>query len=307
LGLGERVFVHSPYRTRRIAERTRSILRSLYSLILPLIFALSLQAQNSTIGHVAEIDDSGKWYVYADASSSQRSRLRKWQDVPAGGVIRIESPAAGDHIALVDIYLKPLISRTCETANVCYQPIFLPLTLTGAPDELSQIYRYVFHRLLGEPYQPSMHRMRGVTIRQDEGVARLENGRVDLRKVMIHMPPGKYFLQTYGPPAAPAKPSGAVNFDWNSQTTVISIGNRRPGLYEISLIEAADLDAPTSSASVRVLLCSSQQYARLLASFERAQALTDGWGSTVSRETGHAFLRAYLAELVESRMESTKP
>jgi len=306
LGLSRRVFAHPPYRTCRAGGGTRSILRGLCTLILTLISALSLPAQNATIGHVTEIDEHGKWYVYADANSNQRWRLRKWQDVPAGGVIRIESPAAGAHIALVDIYLKPLIAKTCETANTCYQPIFLPLTLAGAPDELSQIYRKVFHRLLGEPYQPSMHRMRGAATRLDEGVAPLENGRVDLRKVMIHMPPGKYSLQTYGPQAATAKPSGAVNFDWNSQTTAISIGNRRPGLYEISLLEAADLDAPTSSASLRVLLCSSPQYASLLAAFERAQALTDGWGSTVSRETGHAFLRAYLAELAESRRESTQ-
>ena len=270
-------------------------------------FSLTLDAQTRTIGSVSDIDEHGNWYIYPDANSTQARKLAQWHELPAGGVIRSKSPKAGDYIAIVDVNLKPLVAKRCESASSCSEPIYLPREPKEAPNEMSALYRKVLEHLSAEPYEPSMHRTRASGTRFDEGVVPLVNSRLDLQTVMQHMPPGKYSLAPFAAHATPqAKASGAVAFDRASGPTVVSVGNRKPGLYEISLVQAADPDSPIVAASVRILVCSSKDHPDLEASFRRAEALTQQWERTAS-SGAHAFLRAYLAELAESRQISGKP
>lgn len=277
--------------------------------LLSIVIAASPMRAQSPIGHV--VDLKGDWYLYADSAAGNPTlKLAQWQDVPAGGVIRIQSPSTDNYITVVDPHLNIIAQRKCENLNTCYQPIFLPRTLkeTGPADELASLARKAWTLLWGEPYQQSFHRVRGVAPRLAEGVAPVVNGRVDLREVMQHVPNGRYSLAAYQKQAAKHKHGEATAFDWDPETTTaVSIGNRKPGLYEISSLEPADESLPSAGVSVRVLLCAPQQYSRALASFQKAQGQTDQWANATAPETIHVFLRAYLTELAKAVSPSKKP
>jgi hypothetical protein len=272
---------------------------------LALFLALSLHAQSPTVGSITNIDDHGNWFLYPDTTSSEGEKLARWQDVPAGGVIRSKSPTPGDYITIVDFTMKPIVTKKCESPTSCYEPVLLPRTPGPAPpDELTLLIRKVLKLLSAEPFDPSMHRMRAAAVRQNEDVVPLVNGRVDLRNIMQHMPPGKYSWAPYKPTVAAQ--SQPVNFDWEPRTTFLSIGQGKSGIYEIALLEPADTNSPIVSATVRVLLCSPKDQASLQAAFQRVRTLTGNWGGPADPGT-HDFLRAYLAELAQSRHISEKP
>lgn len=278
------------------------------TLLFILIMAPALFAENA-IGHV--IDIQGDWYLYpggADTDVSQK--LSKWQDVPPGGVIRIKSPSADDHISIVDIHLNMLVVRKCAGANTCYQPIFLPRDLndSGVIGELNSVLTGAWNLLWGEPYQSSLFRTRGVTPLLDEGVAPVVNGAVDLRELMDRMPKGKYSLVAYQNQVKEGRRAEPMSFDWNPDVRpVISIGDRAPGLYEISLVNLADQHAPPPNISLRLFLCSSTEYTVTSSSFRRVRALSDKWTDAADPETIHTFLRAYLAEVARMNIDTTQP
>jgi hypothetical protein len=290
----------------------QSVSFSASSLIVILIAALSLQAQNLSVGSIQDIDKHGNWFLYPDTNSTEGKKLARWQEVPAGGIIRNKTPNTGDYITIVDATLKVLVIKKCESLTSCYEPIILPRTLRTVPppDEITSLFRRVREALSAEPYEPSMHRMRSAGMRLDEDVVSLMNGRVDLRKIMQHAPPGKYTLEPYEPlptgQQTAAKKSQAVGFDWRPTISSLSVGPRKFGLYEISLAEAADIDSPVVAVSFCVLFCSSRDYAGLRGAFQQVQALTNQWAASADPET-HLFLRAYLRELAKSHHIADQP
>jgi hypothetical protein len=270
--------------------------------------APALFAQNA-IGHVLDIQ--GDWYLFpAGADSNESQKLSKWQDVPPGGVIRIKAPSADDHISIVDIHLNILVVRKCAGPNTCYQPIFLPRDLNDSrvTEELNSLLTGAWNLLWGEPYQSSLFRTRGVTPLLDEGVAPIVNGAVDLRELMQHMPKGRYSLVAYQKQVQEGRRAEPISFDWNPDVgPAISIGDRTPGIYEISAVDSADRHTPPPSISLLVFLCSSKEYPVTSSSFQRVRALSDKWIDGADPETIHTFLRAYLAEAARMNLETKKP
>ena len=272
--------------------------------ITALIAVLPLCAQTKPVGSVEDIDERGNWFVYENADAPEGRKLTRWQHLPAGGVIRNKAPKAGDHLQIVDDNLRVLASKKCESANSCYEPIYLPREPKEAPGELTAFFRRILARLSAEDFDRSMHRTRAAGVRLEEGVVAIVNGRADLRKLMEHMPGGKYTLESFKPGGGSAK--DALKFEWSGKSAEVPLGNRKPGIYEISLSQTADADSPVVAASVRVLLCNPKDYANLSASFQQVQGLTNQWGSTVTPAV-HDFLREYLTELAGSRQIPGKP
>jgi hypothetical protein len=292
-------FSYIPHVSRQLAAKA-----CLISLTI-LIPAFPLCAQN-TIGHVVDIDEHGNWYLYPEgANSNRQQKVMRWQDVPAGCVIRIRSPQTGDYVTIVDSKNRILVTKKCGSPNDCYQPIFLPRDLKDVTPADEEHSRNLFKRLRAEPYLQSMFRMRGGSL-QLEGVGLLANGYADLRDVMLHAPQGKYSLQPYAKLGAMSngrenETVGAVTLNWDPHhTALVSTGSLKPGLYEISLEEAADEDSPIVSVSVRVLLCSEQEYHDVFALYQNFRASTQQWGDTVKPEIVHAFLRAYLTDVANT-------
>ena len=277
----------------------------------PVVFALlsilftapPLKAQ-IPIGHVLEI--KGDWYLYqgvADVSSGHK--VSQWQDVPPGGVMRVKSPSRDDYITVVDRNLNIVVRRKCERLNSCYEPIVFSRAVDESRGGGALLASKAWALLWGEGNGLSLFSKRGVATRLVEDVAPILNGRVDLRGVMQHMPKGKYSL-------ASEKQGRKISdnttvFDWDpGAPTVIAVGNRKSSLYEIDLVESSDPDSLIQNVSMVVLFCVSSDCPVALSSFQKTRSLTDGWANAASAETIHAFLRAYLEELVEVLNPSKK-
>jgi hypothetical protein len=273
-------------------------------LLAMLMMAPGVGAQDR-IGHVVDI--KGDWYFYpGSAESSEAHKLSKWQDVLPGGVIRIKLPSAGDYITIVDVHLSMLVDKKCDSPNRCNQPIFLPHTASenGVSTELDSLLDRAWALLWGESPTASLYRVRGATPLLNEGVALLphEHGKVDLAGLMTNMPKGRYLITAHRDPAGRKISGGDANsFDWDpSVSTTASIGNRPPGIYEISLLQPKG-DVPGERISVRVLLCSPNDYPETAASFERVRSQTATWVGAASLDTTHEFLRAFLTQAATAK------
>jgi hypothetical protein len=295
--------IANPVRCKRGAAVVRWSTLLCIVMVAPALFA------QGAIGHVLDI--KGDWYLYRDgAESNKGQKLSRWQDVPPGGVIRIKAPSPDDHISIVDIHLSLLVAKKCAGPNTCYQPIFLPRDLddSGVTGKLNSIVTGAWNLLWGEPYQQSLYRTRGATPILGEGIAPIENHTVDLRELMQHMHKGKYSLVPYQPQVPEDRRTAAISFDWNPDVgSAISIGDWRPGLYEIGGVDLADRSTPLPTISLRVFLCSSSEYPVTSSSFQKVRTLSEKWAEAADQETIHSFLRAYLAEAARMNTEATKP
>jgi hypothetical protein len=122
------------------------------------------------------------------------------------------------------------------------------------------------------------------------------------------MPKGKYSLVAYQKQIQEGRRAEPISFDWNPDVgSVISIGDRGPGLYEINLVDSADQPSPPLNISLRLFLCSSNEYTVTSSSFQRVRASADKWTDAADPETIHTFLRAYLSEVAGMNIETTKP
>ena len=132
-------------------------------------------------------------------------------------------------------------------------------------------------RVVREPHRGAYDRDTCYAI-LDEGIAPIDNDTVDLRELMQHMHKGRYSLVPYQPQVSESRRAAAISFDWNPDVgSVISIGNWTPGLYEINVVELADRSTPLPTISLRVFLCSSNEYPVTSSSYQRIRALSDKW------------------------------
>jgi hypothetical protein len=246
---------------------------------------------------------SGDWQLYSSgASGAQSQALSKWQGLPAGGVVRVKSPSEDDFITIVDPRLEVLLKRSCLKVTTCFQPIYLPNAPNrpSGTDALALALQEVWGLLTGGEYELSMHRVRGAA-RFSEGVGALRDGRLDLGEAMHSIPKGRYSVAPCKPEAncEPAGDRGKVEFDWDpGSTTLVEIGPRQPGLYEVNLEDRADQGAGRLQISVRILACTPPSYPSARVAFQKVRTSTAKWEDAT--DTTHAFLRAYLAQLARA-------
>jgi len=272
----------SPARVRGPAVGIAAILAAAWTSLAP------ASAQN-TVGYV--LDLSGEWNLYAGGAEDPHAQpIAKWQDLPAGGVLRISTPATTDFVTIADRVGVIFIQKSCRERSDCATPVFLP-SAAAAPDGGVTVLNSVWKLLWGDPYQQSLHRVRGLTAYMGEGVAQISDGKASLRPIMQSLAKGTYSLASYGGQGGVGTP-----FQWDpASNDPVTVGSEAPGLYEIALVAPADKAALSKDVSLRVLLCAPPQYNEAATSFDKAKALTASWGSAASRSTVHAFLRAYLA------------
>lgn len=290
-----------PGKSARAILQRRAITRACRQLPLTtaLLFVIGAIARGATqpVGHVVELN--GDWFVYASSRGDASSKkLSKWDEVPAGSVIRAKEPSTNNYLSIVDENAKELLVRLCRPTTNCLQPIYLPET-TNQPQGTSGIFGQALHQvwnlLAGGEYERSMNRVRGPLL-QTEYVLSAQRGRLDLSEAMRGNFKGQYTLvrcqqeASCGLTKSLARP---FTFDWLPDTPNVSAPARLPtGLYEISLADDPDRQ-DSRQVSVRILICSAKEADAARLAFAKAVKITESW----SAGSKHAFLRAYLAQL----------
>jgi hypothetical protein len=75
------------------------------------------------------------------------------------------------------------------------------------------------------------------------------------------------------------------------------------GLYELVLLEHQNGAYSPTDVTAWILISRPNAYAKSLASYEQAVALTRTWGNEVTPEAARSFLRAYLDELTRKSVK----
>lgn len=162
----------------------------------------SAESQNTALdGRVLCL--KGDWYIYNDPmtrrpiksfdeNSSEKVVIHSNQVIRPNDLFQktLSKPPQENFLVIVDRNNFPLVEAYCFIPNACSRTLSIP----GKPVE-----RGWFE----EPVASSMHRMREIGAKLNEGVSLiLSNGVVDLRGVMYGIEPGTYYLSkknTAGP------------------------------------------------------------------------------------------------------------
>jgi hypothetical protein len=142
----------------------------------------------------------------------------------------------------------------------------------------------------------------GGSLRLQEAVVKLEDGKVDLAPVFDAAPPGSYLArfelierEEEGGDDASQEPQEIV---WKAdRQPLLTSPGLRTGLWRVSLLGRRDQRPLRTDAWV--LICSPVDYAQAAESFERATELTRSWGEKVNVGEVRSFLRASLDLLRE--------
>ena len=280
-----------------IGRRLRGV-GALFALLLLSQPALAQQA-----GYVFDI--AGRWTLGDDAGRS----LSRGDRLPAGGVIRAQSPAADDFIVIVDNDGEIIARRRCARPEECRQPVTLPAARRPRPSAVHVLVESVMTLLWGEPdtYVPLRSRGIGVDLLQ-EGVALLKGGVVDLRMIFSKLPEGVYHFRMREVAgrgkAAPGEWAGPFELKWGPGAPAAHTApGLRPGLFEVELLSGTEGMYLPTGTSAWVLVGEQAAFDRAAAAHREAAELAGRWGDDVSSEMRRGFLRAHLAHLARGGAE----
>lgn len=243
------------------------------------------------VGYVLEI--RGVWYVNGNPAAT----LKRWQELPASGVIRVQSPSRYDTITIADMRGGILARRDCQ-AN-CVDPIRLP-PRPAQPTLVRGILQTAMEWLWGSPDRYVAARSRGAEL--SDGIAKLVDGKIDLSPLLTIQ--GKYQLRWRL--LAPHQKVEPVNWSEAIELKpILSFSEFRPGLYEFEVLRRVGSGTEAIS-SAWILVVLPEQYGDTKDSYDQAVRLTSQWEGKVTPETVQAFLRAHLDELARSRMSNRR-
>jgi hypothetical protein len=257
-------------------------------------------AADIVIGYVAELH--GDWQLYlGGADSDDMQKLGKGQNIPAGAAIRIKTPSLDDYIVIVGLDLNILEQRRCRRVETCNSPILLPekAEREGSAGGFASLLRDAWARLRNEPYQPSLHRVRGGALMTD-GVVALRERSVDLRDIMRYARAGRYALTRSEDAGRQQTGAQRMVFAWKPETTTIAVGDLSPGLFDINEESAVATRSQGKDPPARILVCFPSAYFDAVSSFRKVLDVTDSWTDSVDPDTTRAFLRSLLASLEKS-------
>jgi len=256
------------------------------------LFALSLaQAARAQqhVGYVLEM--GGTWQL-----GSQR--ISKGDQLPAGGVVSIQSPASDDHIVILDNNGRLLARRRCKVPDECGRPIVLPRANRARQSSAGILLDSVVKLLWGEPEKYILLRSRDQDLM--DAVVRLDREKLDLGPALKQMAATDYHLRMRevagdGKSGAWLKPF-ALKLN-PSAPAVVAAPGLRPGLYEVaSFSNANGVYIPTGD-SAWVLVREGTEFEKAAAAEQEALALLAQWGDDVSSEVKRGFVRAHLSHL----------
>lgn len=274
------------------AARSRPV--CLYVLLAVLCSAVPAGAQEH-VGHVLDVE--GVWYL----DGRSRQTLSRFDEVPAGGVIRIQSPSRYDYIKIA--YSNgEILNKRCRNQGECDQPILLPRTAQRRASAWNIIMEAAMGLFRRNPGKYSVHMVRSDRGKLWEAVVQTKNGQVDLAPVFNGMNKGTYHVrfERRSPDGKPADAGSGepVTVNWDPAVpSPILISKLQPGLYEMVLLERRDAEYKPTPESAWFLVSDHEQYAQTASSFREAIRLTATWREETDEATVRSFLRAFLDHL----------
>jgi len=217
-------------------------------------------------------------------------------DERSGGAVLAEEPKGRSRvvIALAD---GSTVASDCSQVGACVTPLTLPEAPAGGNGFWTRALSAAA-ALLGHPPQRYVAAMaRGVNPR--DGVARLEDGTLDLHAIAGHFPAGEYSVRLdYVPAHNAARVGSPLTASFISPDAALV---RAPGL-EAGLLEigVAPEGTPDATTSAWVLAVAPQRYEVATEAFESARLVADRWEGEARARSVRSFLRAYLETLCSS-------
>lgn len=249
------------------------------------VCALTPASKGQPVGYVLEI--RGLWYLNANPADT----LRRWQQLPASSVIRVQSPSRSDTIAVANMRGEILFRRNCPAD--CVTPIRLPPS-RSQPTLVRGILQSAMEWLWGSPDRYIAARSRGDEM--SDGITKLVDGNIEL-KSLLHVE-GKYHLRWRL--LAPNQTLQPAN--WSETVAlnpIVSFSEFKPGLYEFEVLRKVGIGLEKVSSSW-VLVVLPEEYGKMKHAYAQGVTLTKQWEGKVTPETVQAFLRAHLEELSRS-------
>ena len=240
----------------------------------------------------------GKWSL-----QGQRGELVVGAPVAQGASLAAASPAAGDHIVVVESRSGAvLVARQCDTARTCARPLAVPRQSEGGAQgsPVARLLNGILARIAGDPDRYITTLSRG-SARLVDAVLPWSEGGVDLAPV-LPVPPAAsdhtitlITLQCRGPGACPQQPlMSSIGGPRGQQSTTIHV--LAPGLYELVVHRPRGSIGP-ERAGAWILLLPAPQHARAEEIYRAGAGLAQRWGTDVDAAIKQGFLRALLAEL----------
>lgn len=272
------------------------------------LLCVRLEAQQST-GFVLDMDG-----IWTSAGSSQP--LSRGQHLPAGALLRNDSPSNGDRIVVANlngevvkrIRCKSGVCKECNDSGACNDPIRALPSATPQAGALASSFEAVMELFLGKPDRYSAHRVRGEGLA--EAVLQLADGRCDLAPAFRNVDKGRYYIQFKSlsePGSAPGIGFDPLPFDWDpSKPGMLAIPKLQPGLQDLILLEKGGAGFNASGVDAWVLLSGAADYQKSASVLEQATALAAKWGASVSPEVARGYLRANLEYLANRNARDAK-
>ncbi len=294
-----------------------------FGLLLVPFLSSSVRAQG-TIGHVLDVE--GDWYL----DSRRGQALRKGDELPSSGVIRIPSPSRYASIVIVYDANNEIVKKHCRNAGECEQPILLPRAVQRQLSRREILLGYLMKAVRLNRAMPSVNAGRSDDGPLAEAIVQTKDGAVDLAPVFVGLNSGTYYLQIErvvpegkdgeGGDGAGAKPKGKdgegpgatpmqgpIEVKWDVATrTSLPIVKLTPGLFEIELLEKRDTTFTSTLTTAWFLAVNPEQHEKALAQFSEVKELTLSW-KDLNEETRRGFLRAFLSQLATGSAESQPP
>jgi hypothetical protein len=271
-----------------------------YSLVLASVMLL-LTAQSALAEDMAGVvtSVSGGWFVNG-------ARVKIGQKVSVGSVIKPLEPNTKYARVAVMLLDYTELSRICDRAGHCAEPLILPKTVQplSHPRSMADQRMTFWQRLVMAINKSNERRVvktfaRGAPDFSDQ-VVRMAGGGLDLEPVFRGTDNGEFHVTVRRFDAeskllmSPLILNGTLNWKGHGPL-ILAVSDTRAGLYEITFNEARG-QSSVSVGNVWVLAVKPPRYRAMSHKYEMARNSVDGWD-----RKGHPqpeqVLRAFLADL----------
>ena len=270
-------------------------MRTLTACTLAILLGPSGQAAE-VAGYVLALQ--GKWSL-----QGQPTGLVVGAPVASGARLVAASPAAGDHIVVVEAKSGAvLVSRQCDTGRACARPLVVPRPAEarseGSP--VARLLNGILARIAGDPdrYVATLSRGSGRLV---DAVLPWSEGGVDLAPVFTGSPAGSGHeirlttLQCRAPGGCPQQPlTSRLGGPAGERSTTVQ--GLAPGLYELVVHRPRGSIGP-ERVSAWILILPAPQHLRAEEIYRAGVNLAGRWGTDVDAATKQGFLHALLEEL----------
>jgi hypothetical protein len=243
----------------------------------------------------------GRWYL-----DGHPQLLVVGDNLPAGGVIRIQSSSRDDFIQIA-FNGGGALSKRCRNEGVCNKPLALP----GTPQRPPSWLQSVMALLRGDRERYVALLRRSPCGQPSEAIAQAENGQVNLAPVFKGMAKDKYYVHfqriSPGSQLMSNLSDEPTTIDWNpADDSEMPPLKLQDGIYEMILMGCTAAKPEASIATAWFLVRNHEQYAQTASLFSEASSFTETWGDDVDRVTARSFLRAYLEYLALQPVKAEK-